>query len=57
MGYNDTTGSFVMNLSKHSLIYYKWVEQIESYILLKKINLTDGIQHLLQLRQISHVRK
>lgn len=23
MSYNDTTGSFIMNLSKHSLIYYK----------------------------------
>lgn len=57
MGYNGTTGSFVMNLSKHSLIYYKWVEQIKSYILLKKINLIGGIQLSLQLREISHVRK
>lgn len=57
MGYNDSTGSFVMNLSKHSLIYYKWVEQIKTYILLKKINLIDGIRHFLQLREIAHVRK
>lgn len=57
MSYNGPSGFFVMNLSKHSLIYYKWVEQIKSYILLKKINLIGGIQHFLQLREISDARK
>ena len=37
--YNDTTGSFIMNLSKHSLIHYKWVEKIKSYTLFRKTTL------------------